>query len=165
VFGLPHSGTTWAANWLTTDQSFCHHDNLEITMSGGYVRGMQRQSVGLSCTGSWMFGWTDALRCPIIILDRDHTQVQTSIQSIGLDPLPDIMLDRFSTLKGLRVAFTDLFNPTHAMSIWSHLLPTIPFDEDRHALLRNMVIRSDGRMTDDDFANTVKNVNRLKGLL
>lgn len=161
IFGLPHSGTTWAANWLTTDRSLCLHDPVDhpILRDGSTRAGQGRDYVGIACTGSWLNDWLPR-GTRFLILDRPQHEVIDSVASIGLN-LPTAMLDRFRKMPGRRVAWQSLFDQKAAAEIWQYLVPGIPFDAERHALLGSMVVRSDGRMPSDDMALLQTNAKAL----
>lgn len=142
VFGLPRSGTTWAANWLTTDASICWHDPCEWAVPpdiDAWAKQQQRIP-GISCTGSWLHpDWTpDA---PTICLTRDPPAVQASLRRVGLPEIPHHLFHRFADLPYPFYTLADLLDPDMARTIWAKLLPTLPFDAQRHAELSKMNIQ------------------------
>lgn len=146
VIGLPRSGTTWAANWLTTGETFCAHDPLwevhyedldaAIPMRAG------NRMPGIACTGLWRWAdWLNRHPARKLILRRDIAAVRTSLRAIGL-PVPDrtatAALDR---IDGKHVAFDHLFDTDRAEPLWSFLTDGLPFDGDRHRELAQMNIQ------------------------
>jgi len=142
VIGLPRSGTTWAANWLTTDAVFCAHDPLyahhyeDWNKSIGlhaYRNGFVK--AGVSCTGIWRWSdWVNEQDCPKVILHRDFDDVQDSLTELGLPRLDDDAPYQLAQCVGLHAPFEDLFDSTAAAAIWAHLTDS-EFNEFRHSAL------------------------------
>lgn len=141
VLGAPRSGTAWAANWLTTDQTLCLHDPLFKRHYTDLDSFQTKKRFGIACTGSALFpDWVLEHPAPKLILHRDFAEIDRSLEAIGLPGLPPIWrtgaLDR---IDGLHVQWEELFeNPE---PIWSHLLPDIPFDAERHTVLRELDVQ------------------------
>lgn len=143
VIGLPRSGTTWAANWLTTDQSHCVHDPLYTTHYTDWETDGERfprhragLRVGVSCTGIWRWpAWLNAHPARKVVLRRDLRAVRDSMRAIGLPEIEDGAQAAIDQVSGLHVPYTDLFNAAGAARIWAHLLPGLRFNADRHAEL------------------------------
>ena len=53
VTGLPRSGTTWVANWLTTDTTLCIHDPLYKYHLEDLDNIETNKKLGISCTAIW----------------------------------------------------------------------------------------------------------------
>ena len=146
LLAMPRSGTTWAANWLTTDQSVCWHDPLRLDVPSAIDQWPStKQYRGIACTGSWMWrDWIADHPARRIILDRDPWEINDSLIAIGLPPMTDEFIRAFRSVPGLRRPWMDLFDDP--VSIWTALLPDIPFDPERHAVLMNMNIQPAGRV-------------------
>jgi hypothetical protein len=129
----PRSGTTWAANWLTTDTTLCLHDPLyqhHYTELDNYRSG---KTVGVACTGLYNFPeWVNAHPAPKVVLRRPQREITASLRDIGL---PSIDVSGLNRIKGLHVSWGDLFDNPKA--IYETLLGK-PFDAERHALLRGI---------------------------
>lgn len=141
VLGAPRSGTAWAANWLTTDKTLCLHDPLFQRHYTDLDSIHTSKRLGIACTGSALFpDWVLQHPAPKVILHRDFDQIERSLATVGLPGLPPIwrtgVLDR---IDGLHVQWEELFE--RPASIWSHLLPDIPFDAERHAMLRELEVQ------------------------
>lgn len=141
VLGAPRSGTAWAANWLTTDSTFCLNDPLCKHHYSELDEIETPKRLGIACTSSALFSdWVLKHPARKVILHRDLEEVDHSLTRIGMPTLPPIwrrgVLDR---IEGLHVHWTDLFE--QPKKIWSYLLPDLPFDEDRHALLRELDVQ------------------------
>ncbi len=143
VFGLPRSGTTWAANWLTTNESICWHDPCEWAGPcevEAWAR--DRLNAGISCTGLWLRDdWrTDV---PTLFLLRDPEEVQRSLQRVGIPPLPAEVFERFdaAVAGGQCVTLQQLLDPDVAERVQDYLLPTIQFNRERHAQLARMNVQ------------------------
>lgn len=141
VYGLPRSGTTWVANWLTTDKSLCWHDPVEWALPADILEWSARQTkrAGISCTGTWLRDWPS--EAPTLLLDRNTDAVQESLVHNGLPPLPDWVFARFRSLPFRRVELRELLQPGYAEEVWEYLLPGLPFDASRHEQLRKMQIQ------------------------
>ncbi len=142
VYGLPRSGTTWVANWLTTDRTLCWHDPIEWATPAdieAWAAQQQPRRAGISCTGTWLHDWHSY--APTILLDRPIDAVRASLARNGLPPLPDWAIQRFRALPFLRVELRDLLQPGYAQDVWEYLLPGLPFDASRHEQLRKMQIQ------------------------
>lgn len=147
VLGGPRSGTTWAANWLTTDGTHCLHDPLtEYTLHNLDVLAIPGHRIGVACTASIFFpDW--ALKHPArkVLLWRDVDEINESLTRLGLR-----MLDKTAHTKrmlqfmdaGVPIwDYKDLFSPIEAKKIWKKLLPNVPFDPHRHCSLTGMNIQ------------------------
>lgn len=147
VLGGPRSATTWAANWLTTDTTFCLHDPLiEYTMHTLGNLTIPGRRVGMACTSTILFPeW--ALKHPArkVLIHRDINEINESLTRLGLRPLDSgqhhkRMLQFIDA--GIPIwDYRDLFSPIEAKKIWKKLLPSIPFDPYRHDLLCGMNIQ------------------------
>lgn len=147
VLGGPRSGTTWAANWLTTDTTFCLHDPLvEYTRGQLDIMTIPGRRIGFSCTSSILFpDWVLKHPARKILLWRDIDEVNESLLKLGLR-----QLDKSEHYKRMLVFidhkipvwdYKDLFSPIEAKKIWKKLLPNVPFDPYRHDLLTGMNIQ------------------------
>ena len=151
VLGGPRSATTWAANWLTTDTTFCIHDPLmtytlrqldQLTIPG--------RRIGISCTSSLLYPeWLLKHPARKIILHRKTVEINRSLEALGLMPLdPEAHNKRLLVMMNAKVQAWDwqeLFSPREAPEIWKELLPDIPFDPWRHDLLTGMNIQPELR--------------------
>lgn len=142
VLGGPRSGTTWAANWLTTDTTLCLHDPLlEYTLLQLEQLCIPGKKLGVSCTALLMYpDFVNASPAKKIILYRNVSEINASLRALGLEELSEIKhLARFEALKDVNVfPYEQLFQPKSARVIAKFL--GVPFDEGRHDLLRQMRI-------------------------
>lgn len=143
VIGLPRSGTTWAANWLTDAGQHCAHDPLYHT----HYSAWHRTYDGVSCTG--IFDWPEfvaAQTCPILILHRPIHEIRLSIYqrfqegSNWLDPEAESRLLRLERPGVMVMNWRGLFNPEMAERAWRHLHMPVQFDAVRHKELTRMRI-------------------------
>lgn len=138
ALGLPRSGTTWLANWLTTDRSLCLHDPFALGMpeawpSDGRLR-------GISCTAAALMPhWLSGFNCPVAVIERDPPACDRSLQRLGL-PDTSLYAEVLADAPGRRFRFDDLWDESCAEQLWTHLLPNVPFDPIRYRLLRSMRI-------------------------
>lgn len=144
VIGLPRSGTTWAANWLTDAGQVCAHDPLYHT----HYSEWHRTYDAVSCTGisSWP-DFVNAQKCPILILHRPWAEVEDALHRFDtgyngwLDPDAERQLLRLER-RGVMVAhWRNLFNPEIAAKMWHHLDMPTKFDVRRHSELTRMNVQ------------------------
>lgn len=139
VLGLPRSGTTWCANWLTTDRSLCLHDPFN-ELPEHWPRDYRR--FGISCTGAYLMpDWLAQQRCPVVVIERERADCEASTDAIGLAGDLSGHAAKLAAIPGRRVAFNDLWDERAAESLWGFLLPDLPFDAIRYRLLRQMQVQ------------------------
>lgn len=167
VIGLPRSGTTWAANWLTTDAVHCVHDPLYRTHYEQWDDALVAPGKisGVSCTGIWR--WTDWLNChPArkLILHRDHGDIVRSMMRLGL-PCPSFAASKaLDAIEGLHVHWSEMFERRAACGIWEYLTLGGSFDAERHAALVGMHIQPRFQAVQPDpkvTARLFEEINRM----
>lgn len=144
VVGLPRSGTTWAANWLTSDGVLCLHDPMADYAPGELMEKDFGRPWGVSCSGLWVFDGLLASiskRVPVVVLERDPDESNAELQRIGLPALPPWMHERFKWAPGVRVPFGALWDESGARMIWSLVRPDAPFDVVRWRMLRDIQVQ------------------------
>ena len=131
IIAGPRSGTTWAANWLTTNSTICLHDPLYQHHYKDLDAYASDKIVGVSCTGLMNFpDWLNAHPAKKVVLHRPQTEISASLRRCGL---PDVDCSLLNQIKGTHCHWLDLFdNPA---TIYEALLDQ-PFDAERHDLLR-----------------------------
>ncbi len=146
VIGLPRSGTTWAANWLSCGTELTVHDPLYHTHYSQWKR--HPDFTGVSCTG--IRNWPEFVRaqtCPILILHRPQAEVEASMRAFSPEYSEWLAPDAESCLLDLErpgvmvVNWRDLFHPFAASRIWRRLHMPSPFSEQRHRELVGMRIQ------------------------
>lgn len=136
VLGLPRSGTTWLANWLTTDKSLCLHDPFAKSLPETWDAGSKR--LGISCTGAYLMpGWLCMQDCPVAIIERNPEDCDASLAKLGMGTTWPLRT-AFKRADGRRWRFDDLWNEDTARELWAFLLPGLPFDAARYRLLKDM---------------------------
>lgn len=139
VLGLPRSGTTWLANWLTTDSSLCLHDPFAIGLPESWPCDERRR--GISCTGAALMPhWLAGYHCPIAVIERDPKACDRSLAQLGL-PDTATYAHALRAAPGRRFAFSNLWSEECAAELWAYLLPGMPFDALRYRLLRAMRVQ------------------------
>jgi hypothetical protein len=151
VLGGPRSATTWAANWLTTDTTFCLHDPLlEYTKRNLDILTIPGKEVGISCTSTLLFPeWFLKHPARKIILYREPEEVNLALEALGLAKL-DIAAHNGRVHGAVKAGielwnWDAVFDKWAARQIWKHLLPHVPFDEYRHDLLTQFNIQPQWR--------------------
>jgi len=139
VIALPRSGTTWASNWLTTDDTLCLHDPLWDRHYDELDGIVSKKRLGVSCTGLMLFPeWLNAHPARKVILHRDVVEVNESLRAIGMPTLDQDAEDKLWGITGMHVEWGALFN--RPREIYEHLLQK-EFDEERHAELRKIAMQ------------------------
>lgn len=140
VIGLPRSGTTWLANWLTTDRSLCLHD--PFAMGRPETWPVDQRVRGISCTAAYLLpDWLEHYsNIPIAVIQRDPAACDASLDKLGL-PGTNAYLSKFAAALGRRFRFEDLWQEASARELWEWLLPQVPFDALRWRLLKEMQVQ------------------------
>ena len=161
VIAAPRSGTTWAANWLTTDKTLCLHDPLYRYHYLQLDRIESTRKLGISCTGSYFFpAWLNAHPARKVILHRDARQIARSLKEIGLPSSDeDVYSKQLAAIHGRHYDWQDIFY--HPAEIYEFLLEE-PFDAERHAELVQMHIQPDFGRVEVNREATVKFMDELR---
>lgn len=134
VIALPRSGTTWAANWLTTDSTLCLHDPLFMHHYSELDDIKSDKSLGISCTGIYNFPqWINAHPARKVILHRDLNEINESLNELGLANLPDDEPSKLDKIAGMHVHWTEIFD--NPKKIYEFLTGKC-FDPERHKELK-----------------------------
>lgn len=132
VVGLPRSGTTWAANWLTVPGQACVHDPLNAVH---FDQWDAQGWAGVACTGIYRFpAWLNAHPARKVIVHRSGAEIAASLERLGLPAPPFGAEWRLEQVDGLHAPWSSLFDPRGAAELWAHL-SDLPFDAERHRLL------------------------------
>lgn len=136
VIGLPRSATTWAANWLSTDDCLVAHDPLYYR----HFNDWGNRFKAVSCTGVWRWPeWVNNQGCPKIVLRRLQDEVEASLVNMDLSgALEPLASDTISRIDGFHVYYTGLFEERTAERIWAICHPDKPFDVDRWRELKRI---------------------------
>lgn len=141
VIGLPRSGTTWLANWLTTDRTLCLHD--PFAMGAPETWPVDQRIRGIACTAAYLLpGWLEhyAQYTPIAVIERDPAACDASLEKLGL-PGTGAFRAKFDGALGKRFRFEDLWQESSARELWGWLLPQVPFDALRWRLLKEWQVQ------------------------
>lgn len=163
IIAAPRSGTAWAANWLTTETTFCLHDPLferhysEIDD----LKGDDGRFFGIACTGLANFPeYLKSHPAKKVILHRREDQVQASCSALGFPPLPTEFFEKLKAIDGLHIPWTYLFHkPEH---IHRFLFGGRLFDARRHALLAQLNVQRDFESIKPNQAATRRLLQEMK---
>lgn len=162
VIGPPRSGTTWAANWLTTERTLCLHDPLWTMHYTEIDNYPTSRRLGVSCTGLLMFPeWLNRHPARKLVLHRPLEEVNASLDEIGLDLITDAIIGNLDRIEGMHVFWMDLFNTPE--KIHQYLLGE-PHDIERHQLLKQMEIQPNFEGLTISREVTKRLVNELRSL-
>jgi len=140
VVALPRSGTTWAANWLTTESTLCLHDPIAYNTLSELDSFEADRILGIADTG--IFGYYTKLNkhpAKKVILHRDIEEINTSLAEMGLASMDDSFASMLNDIEGLHIHYSELF--TNPKPIWDYLISTQGFDSERHEVLKQMQIQ------------------------
>jgi hypothetical protein len=139
LIGAPRSGTTWAANWLTTDTSLCLHDPLaKYHYSEWDSLQYGDKIIGVADTGISAFhAWVNSHPARKIIIHRDPKEIA---ESLGMPEFLDVPC-HLGQIDGMHVHFRELFESPR--EIYEYALHK-EFDAERHAALKEMQIQPFG---------------------
>lgn len=133
LIAAPRSGTTWAANWLTTDKTLCLHDPLFTRHYTELDDIESGKRLGVSCTGLFMFPeWVNGHKARKVILHRDLNEINASLEAIGLAGISREYHNRLDLINGIHLDYQDLFDSPRPIYEY---LTGLKFDEERHAML------------------------------
>lgn len=171
VIGLPRSGTTWAANWFTTNTTFCLHDPLYKahykdwdSNEGNIPNHSKYQAVGISCTGIWRWvNWVNAHPAKKIILARPFSEIQNSLEKAGFSFLDDDAPEILAKINAPKIPYTDLFDSNKAELIWKYIIGQ-GFCHYRHKMLTEMVLQPEKKQVNQNGTVVQKLVKELDGL-
>jgi hypothetical protein len=172
VLGGARNATTWAANWLTTNSTFCFHDplleytkrNLDLVAIPG------KAEVGLACTSTLLFPeWYTRHPARKIVLYREPDEMNRGLEALGL-PTLDIPAYTKRVAEAVKAGipiwhWDALFDRLTARKIWEHLLPNVLFDEYRHDLLASMNVQPQWKRLPVSKEAVMDLVNRTKELI
>lgn len=139
VCSLPRSGSTWAANWLTTETSLCLHDPeasgmtlAEIDANAEKIGNGKR--LGVATTSAWaQVDWLNAHPAPKLVIERGTPAVNRSLMMMKLPIMPLSYDVKLEAIEGFPIHFNHLFDPESARTAAQYL--GLPFDADRHRVL------------------------------
>lgn len=134
VLAAPRSGTTWAANWLTTDTSICIHDPIMKMTKEDLLTLESPRAIGVSCTGLALFpNWVNSHPAKKVILHRDLGEIDLSLTRIGMTPISEQWRGVLDRIEGVHLDWREMFARPRYM--YEYLLDK-PFDPERWAILR-----------------------------
>lgn len=141
ITGFPRSGTTWLANYLSTDDSICHHDPLNKAHYRDWNDrlGVMGKKTGVSCTGIWRWPeWLNEQSSKKVVIHRKITDVRSSMHRIGLPPIPTHHRHALKHINALHIEFDTLFTLKQIKLVTDYL--EVRWQPDRAAELLKMRI-------------------------
>lgn len=138
VCSLPRSGSTWAANWLTTETSLCLHDpeasGMTLAELDAKASSITSKRLGVATTSAWaQVEWLNAHPAPKLVFHRPRSEVNSSLEKAGLPPIDQRVVDLNNKIEGHGRYWFRLFEPGAAKAICDEL--GLPFDAERHRVL------------------------------
>lgn len=131
VVALPRSATTWTSNWLTTDDTLCYHDLSNFRHFSDWDSIVSNKSLGVSDTGICLFPeFVNAHPARKVILHRDLSDVNRSLDAIGYPRLDDRWVNALGKIHGKHFCWENIFAVDTAKEIYEYLLQK-PFDRER----------------------------------
>ncbi len=154
ITGLPRSRTAWMAAFMSSGSVLCKHEPLkflsDIRQLPSALGSEFHTHVGASDSGAGFFlPWIMSnMNPPTVIIDRNTDDAKRSM-------LVDLGIDVGDSLHGLKNTLTqfrahpnvmwvpfDSLNDKRVMQkIWFHLLPGVPFDEERYEQFNDLDIQ------------------------
>lgn len=142
VLGGPRSATTWMANLLTTDNTWCIHDPfLEYTLDQITQIYVPNKRIGISCTASLLHAdWVNSQKCPKIILYRHPREINACLVALGMTELePAKHHQRVNAVKAAMYPWDAVFRQNIAKEICRNF--DVPFDIYRFRELVKMNVQ------------------------
>jgi len=139
VIALPRSRTTWLANFLTTDKTFCYHDPLAEMSSYKEILELKTDRLtGIADTGIGYFDLS-LFDCPKVIIERDLNAVNAEMSELlGIDIDMSDLNARIASIDGLHIQFDEINE--RLAEIWTHCT-NLPYDRLRGDYLKHMNIQ------------------------
>lgn len=159
VLGGPRSGTTWLANWLTTERTLCVHEPLmraDPTMIDKWAAPLPYASpgriLGISCTASALLypDWARAHSARKIVIHRRFDAINRSLEMADLPKIDHRkrvkLIETLDEIPGLHVDYNELFSTDVEKSkeIARNLFlfaTQLQFDASRFLELRDMNVQ------------------------
>lgn len=143
VISGERSGSTWAANWLTSDTTLCIHDPLRrwtVDELDGIYPLMDKHK-GIACTALQLLpDWVNAHPAPKLVLHRTDEMIIRSVEKLGcVSRLVRGTNERLGQIRGIHIDYKLLFDPYHARDCAEFL--GVPFDAHRHIELVQMNVQ------------------------
>lgn len=130
ILSAPRCGSTWAANWLTTDGTLCLHDPLWNWHYSELDKLESSKVLGVACTGLYHFPeWLNKHPARKVILHRPISEINESLRALGMPETDPASLENLGRVKGLHVYWDAIFKDP--APIYEFLLQK-PFDAERH---------------------------------
>lgn len=163
VIGAPRSGTTWAANWLTTDTTLCIHDPLYEYHYDELDSIKSKKHVGISCTGLLLFpDWVNRHPARKVILHRPVADINDSLRQIGMPGISDAVVGNLNRIHGMHVDWKSLF--VEPRDIYEYLTE-LKFDAERHHFLKCVNMQPSFNQINVNKTVAKRFFNELQGLI
>lgn len=139
LIAAPRSGTTWAANWLTTEKTLCLHDPLSNTHYQAWNAIKTIKRLGVADTGIALFPrFLRAHPARKVIVHRPIDDINTSLSRAGLPMITNKWKSLLDSIEGMHVGWNELFEKPQPIYEY---LTELPFDSERHAELMKMHVQ------------------------
>lgn len=163
LISAPRCGTTWAANWLTTDTTLCLHDPMWTHHYSELDNIKSSKVLGLAETGLYLFPeFVNKHPARKIILHRNLEEINKSLEDIGLFPISNEQNESLYRLNGAHYSWYDLWEKPK--EIYEFLLH-MPFDQERFELLKEIEMQPNFEGLKINKNVTAKLMKELSGII
>ena len=155
ITGLPRSRTAWMSAFFCTGNIFCLHEPMstlyDISEAGRLFTSDFHSHVGVSDTAAGFFlPWImENVNPPTVIIERDLADVEEDLRRVGIPVVNDMQTVLLKKLNEYRhhpnvlwVGFDSLSDKRIMQKIWFHLVPGVPFDDERYEQLNDLNIQA-----------------------
>lgn len=153
IAGLPRSRTAWCAAFFSNYPAMCYHDRIGTLENINDLKYLFRNPyythIGISDTVAGFFmPWVmEHLNAKVMVIDRDIEAVELSLMQLNMPTgkYLDYMREQMRQYKNhpdvLWMPFEALSDKRAMQKAWFHLLPGMPFDEERYEMFNRMNIQ------------------------
>lgn len=138
ITGLPRSRTAWFSAYLSTGDTFCHHEaiyhNLPMDLEG--YANVGNSDSGYVLRPQW---GEEQDEHKIVVIHRDIDEVRASLAAVGVFDARELLLDcsdKLEDLHGMHMNFNQVNDKLEDI----HNYIGVPYDPDRAKLFKTLHI-------------------------